>query len=90
MPPDERSRPPISEFAQLDRLVEAALTQSGYFHKGTPRPVPRLVKHLLRRIDPDEREMGILMGMFGKIHRALAGQVPVKPVPLQKTGADED
>jgi len=87
---DEKPRPPISEFAQLDRLVEAVLTQSGYFRKGTPRPVPQLVKHLLRRIDPDEREMGILMGMFGKIHRALAGQVPVKPVPLQDTEARDD
>ena len=56
----------------------------------TPRPVPQLVKHLLRRIDPDEREMGILMGMFGKIHRALAGQVPVKPVPLQENETGED
>ena len=60
----------------------ATLTQSGYFGKGTPRPIPRMVKGLFRRIDPDVREMGILMGLFGKIHRALAGRIPIQPVDL--------
>ena len=81
MPREPKPMPPIGDFAQLDRLVDSVLIQGGYFHEGTPRPVPQIVKHLLRRIDPDEREMGILMGMFGKINRVLLGKAPRRPLP---------
>ena len=77
----ERELPEISDFVQLDRLVAASAARSGYFNRGTPRPIPQMVKHLIRRIDPDEREMGILMGLFGKIDRALAGKIPIHPLP---------
>jgi tRNA/rRNA methyltransferase len=80
MPAESKPRPGESAFGQLDRLVEAVLTQCGYYKDGTPAPVPRIVRNLLRRTDPDQREMNILTGVFGKIHRALAGQVPVRKV----------
>jgi TrmH family RNA methyltransferase len=80
IPRENKRRPTIGRHWQLDLLVETVLRQVGYFGKGTPRPIPRLVKHLIRRIDPDERELGVLMGLFGKIHRALAGRVPIHAV----------
>jgi tRNA/rRNA methyltransferase len=85
--PESKPRPGAAAFAALDRLVETVLTQCGYFRDGTPLPVPRIVKNLLRRTDPDQREMNILTGMFGKIHRALAGQVPARPVEEVKEGS---
>ena len=78
--PEAKQRPTLRELTQLDRLVDKVLRQVGYFNKGTPRPIPRLVKHLLRRLDPDLREGRVLTGMFGKIHRALSGRIPIHPV----------
>jgi len=66
------------EFYELERIVEEALRRCRFYHKGTPAPLPAVVKHLLRRMDPDVREMQILLGLFGKINRALAGEVPVR------------
>jgi TrmH family RNA methyltransferase len=65
------SRPSWNEFFQLDRLVIETLTRAGFIRKGTPAPIPGVIKGLLRRIDPSQREMGILLGVFGKINTAL-------------------
>jgi tRNA/rRNA methyltransferase len=73
-------RPPWRDFYQLERIVAEVLTRVGFFGKGTPTPVPGLVKHLLRRIDPDRREMQVLLGMFGRIHGALSGRIPLQPL----------
>jgi len=70
--------PAQREFLELDRIVDEVLTQARFYHRGTPAPMPGVVRHLLRRIDPDAREMRILVGMFSKINRALAGRVPVR------------
>lgn len=67
------------EFYQLDRLVEEALTRSNFYGKGTPAPMRGLVKHLLRRIGPDKREMAALVGIFDHINRVLAGRAPAQP-----------
>ncbi len=64
------------DFEQLDRLVDQVLTRSRFYKPGTPAPIPLIVKRLLRNIRPDQREMGILIGMFGKIDRALSGEIP--------------
>ena len=71
----------MEEFAQLDRLVDEVLTRCRFYGSGTPRPIPDMVKHIFRRTDADKRDMGILMGVFGKINRALAGRVPTAPIP---------
>ncbi len=89
MPREQRPLPSIGDVVQLDRLMESVLIRSGYFHKGTPRPIPQIVKHLVRRIDPDERELGILMGIFGKIDRVLSGKAPPKPLPSESAGDNE-
>jgi len=69
------------DFYELDRIVDEALTRSRFYHEGTPEPLPSVVKHLFKRIDPDVREMQLLLGMFSKINRALAGEVPVRILP---------
>jgi len=81
-------RPPASlgELQQLERLVDRVMRQVGFYGPGTPRPIPEMVHHLLKRMAPDDRELGILLGMFGKIDRALGGRIPVHPEP----GDDEE
>ncbi len=76
-PRKARTMPVARDMYQLEALVDEVLTRSRFFQEGTPEPIPDLVKHLLRRTDPDERELRVLLGMFGKINRALAGEVPV-------------
>jgi len=89
VPAEAKPRPGEAAFGTLDRLVETVLTQCGYYKEGTPWPVPRIVRNLLRRTDPDQREMNILTGVFGKLHRALAGQVPVRTVDAVEAGDAE-
>lgn len=82
-----RDLPPVRDQAQLERLVDEVLTRCGFYYDGTPRPIPDSVKHLLRRIVPDRRELKVLMGMFGKINRALQGRVPIQPYPREAHNA---
>ena len=72
------ARPAWRDYYELDRIVGEALTRARFYHEGTPEPLPGVVKHLFKRIDPDGREMQLLLGMFSKINRALAGEVPVR------------
>lgn len=83
-----------ADHAQLDRLVDEALQASGFYGVGTPRHVPAVVKQLTRRMRPSAHEMQVLLGLFSRINRALAGRVPVQPyagAPYEAapSGADE-
>jgi TrmH family RNA methyltransferase len=78
-PPAPRARE--GDLQQLERLVEEAARRSGFYGKGTPEPLPGLVKHLLRRIEPDTRELPVLLGLFDRINRTLAGRSPLQPLP---------
>lgn len=69
--PAGRTPPPWNDFFQLDRLLDRVMSLSGFLRVGTPEPVPGLVKNLFRRIDLDKREMGILLGLFGRLDRVL-------------------
>ncbi|MBI3993948.1 MAG: RNA methyltransferase [Candidatus Lambdaproteobacteria bacterium] len=73
-----RELAPMRDMLQLDRLTDEVLRRSGFIYEGTPRPLPDTVKHLLRRIAPDRREMSILLGIFGKLNRVLQGRAPVR------------
>jgi TrmH family RNA methyltransferase len=72
-PAEERSgeRPTWNEFYHLDRLVELTLTQAGFYRKGSPEPVPGLVRNLFRRMLPNKREMGILLAIFSRLERTF-------------------
>ncbi len=74
-----RELPTWNEFQQLDRLVDQVARQCGFFHSGTPAPVPPLLKKLMRRMDPDEHEMRVLLGLFNRIEAVLSGRVPFRP-----------
>jgi TrmH family RNA methyltransferase len=78
-PAGERARE--GDLQQLERLVEEAAIRSGFYGKGTPAPLPDLVKHLLRRIEPDTRELPVLLGLFDRINRTLSGRSPAQPLP---------
>jgi TrmH family RNA methyltransferase len=68
----ERVLPEWHQFTQLDRLIERVLTAARFFHKDTPAPIPALVKQLVRRMRPDEREMRVLLGIFGRIDKTFS------------------
>ena len=78
-----REMPDGNSLFQLDRLIEQVLIRSTYYRKGTPEPIPGLVKNLFRRMNPDEREIGVLLGLFARIDKALAGDIPLVE-PLKK------
>ena len=66
-----RERASMEQHYQLDRIVEEVLTRSEFYREGTPGPIPDLVKNMLRRVEPDPREMSVLMALFARINTAL-------------------
>jgi TrmH family RNA methyltransferase len=56
---------------QLDRLVQEVLDEAGFYREGTPAPIPDLVKNLFRRIEPDQREIGVLLALFSRVASRL-------------------
>ena len=69
--PPQQTRPTGNDYAQLDRLLEAVMQESGFWRDGTPEPVPGVVKNLFRRLEMSPQEMGILLGLVGRIHTTL-------------------
>ena len=89
LPASQGPRPALeADLQQMERMVEEAMVRSGFYGKGTPAPLPGLVKHLLRRIEPDVRELPILMGMFDHINRALSGRSPAQTYPKAEGAQD--
>ena len=64
-------RPTGNDLVQLDRLVDSVMTESGFVRPGSPEPTPGLIKNLLRRMDMDKHEAGVLMALFGRVNTAL-------------------
>jgi tRNA/rRNA methyltransferase len=60
-----------SDFLQLDRLITSALTKANFYKEGTPAPVPLLVRRMFRKLQPNKREMGILLGAFSRINNSI-------------------
>ncbi|HKI98088.1 MAG TPA: RNA methyltransferase [bacterium] len=87
LPATDRARE--GDLQQLERLVEEAAIRSGFYGKGTPEPLPDLMKRLLRRIEPDTRELPVLLGLFDRINRTLSGRSPVQPLPGEEEGGTE-
>lgn len=70
-PREERELPEWNDFFQLERLLDEVLTATGFYREGTPAPVPGVIKRLFRRMDPDKREIGILLAMVSRIKKNL-------------------
>ena len=71
-----RHLPDWNQFFQLDRIIDDVLVQCSYYRSGTPGPIPALVKGMFRRMNPDEREMRVLLGLFARVNKALKGEIP--------------
>ena len=67
----ESSPVPWTEFSHLETLVNEVLEKSGFYNEGTPPSLPHLIGNLFRRALPDDREMRILQGIFGRIGKSL-------------------
>jgi TrmH family RNA methyltransferase len=89
-PPPAASRVREGDLLQLERLVEEAAVRCGFYGKGTPEPLPGVVRHLLRRMEPDARELPVLLGLFDHLNRTLAGRLAPRPLPDAAGAADED
>lgn len=70
--------PTGNDYLQLERLLDSVMRDSGFLRNGTPAPVPGVVRSLFHRMPLDRREMGVLLGLFGKIDRTLRRNGPEK------------
>jgi TrmH family RNA methyltransferase len=70
-PDPKNDLPTWNDYFQLDRIVESAMKGSGFLREGTPEPVPGVIRNLFRRLPLNRQEMGILLGLFGKIDGTL-------------------
>ena len=67
---ESRELPTWNEFFQLDRILDEILSKSGFYRKGTPAPIPGIIQKLFHRMNPDKREMGILLAMVSRIAKS--------------------
>ncbi|GAB4452630.1 MAG: RNA methyltransferase [Armatimonadaceae bacterium] len=74
--------PVESDFAPLDRLLDAVMEQSGFIRRGSPSPNPDRIKNVVRRMRPTAHELRLLMGLFRRIHTALQRTEDTHPNPL--------
>ena len=61
----------MNDIYQMDKLVERLGVESRFFRDGTPQAVPGIVQNLFRRIQPDKREVGILLGLLSRLVKEL-------------------
>jgi tRNA/rRNA methyltransferase len=66
----------MNEYFHLDRLISEVSKLTEFYREGTPEPVPRIMNNLVRRMRLTKREMGILLGFFGRIERVLQKRGP--------------
>lgn len=64
-------RATMREYEALDAQLHEAMLLSRFIRKGTPKPIPGLVKMIFRRLELERREMAILLGLFGKVVRSM-------------------
>lgn len=79
VPPAPEASPTWSDYFQLDRLLDGVMSESGFVRDGTPAHVPGVVKNLFRRLTMTPQEMGILMGLFGKVDTNLRRAPRTRP-----------
>lgn len=64
----------MEQLAPLEHLVKEIARQSRFQRRGTPPVIPGLMRRMIRRMQPNERELGLLLGFFGRVHALLAAQ----------------
>lgn len=60
--------PTQNDYAQLERLVDSVMAQSGFVRPGAPAQTTETVHSLLRRLDADRRELGVLTALFSRLN----------------------
>ena len=73
---DERPAPDWNQFYQLDRLLDSVGELSGFYGKGAAPQVPGVMKNLIRRMAPDEREARLMLGLLGRLDGILKRKIP--------------
>lgn len=63
--------PTANDLAQLDRHLTEVMHKTGFLRDGSPRPIPGTLKNLLRRMEPNRRELSILLGLVARINKTL-------------------
>ena len=58
----------------LDNFIDELLNNSGFYHKSSSPAVKRILSNLIRRMQPDERELGILLSVFNHLARVTSKQ----------------
>jgi tRNA/rRNA methyltransferase len=66
--------PTGNDYLQLERLLDAVMLDGGFIRSGSPAPTADTVKSLFRRLEMTQQEMGILLGLFGRVHTTLERQ----------------
>jgi tRNA C32,U32 (ribose-2'-O)-methylase TrmJ len=60
-----------SQVLQLERLVDEVATLSQFYRRGTPPIMRELLPQLLTRMEPQKRELAILLGLFSRIKKTI-------------------
>jgi len=60
-----------SQILQLERLVGEVATLSQFYRIGTPPIMRELLPQLLTRMEPQKRELAILLGLFSRIKKTI-------------------
>ena len=74
VPAPKFDAPTQNDYAQLTRLVDSVMAQSGFVRPGTPVQASEVVHSLLRRLDADRRELGIMTALFSRLETSLRNQ----------------
>jgi tRNA C32,U32 (ribose-2'-O)-methylase TrmJ len=60
-----------SQILQLERLVGEVATLSQFYRIGTPPIMRELLPQLFTRMEPQKRELAILLGLFSRIKKTI-------------------
>jgi tRNA C32,U32 (ribose-2'-O)-methylase TrmJ len=68
--------PTRADLAPLERLLDTVMRESGFVRPGSPATVPGVVRNLFRRLQMDRHELGVLMGLFGRLQTTIRRSQP--------------
>jgi TrmH family RNA methyltransferase len=63
-----------SQVEQLEKLVDEVAELSEFYRAGTPPVMRDLLPHLIARMEPQRRDLAILLGLFSRVKKKLVRQ----------------
>jgi tRNA/rRNA methyltransferase len=79
--PEYTEQASSEHFSRAEYLLDEIAYRCGFYHVGTSHKIPLLIRQMLRRNPMKRREMAILLGLLSRITKALAGKIPISPLP---------